>query len=98
MYTIFFLDVSPSIVKQRIKTILNSKQYQKKDITDSIEEYVQDKCFLNILNNIELSIDNRDFTVVSSVSLARILLETTEIQTDVYNIFISKLNESVLCV
>ncbi|XP_032687393.1 Fanconi anemia group D2 protein isoform X2 [Odontomachus brunneus] len=95
---ICILNVSPSIAKQKMKTILNSKRFKKKDIIDSIEEYVQNKCFLNILNNIEISIDNRDFTVVSSVSLARILLEATEIQTDIYNIFISKLNESVLCV
>lgn len=76
--------------------VLNSKQYEKKDIIDSIQKYIQDKNFLNMLNNIEIPVDNKDITVVNCVSLARILLEVTEIQTDIYNIFISKLNESVL--
>ncbi|XP_019699330.1 Fanconi anemia group D2 protein isoform X2 [Harpegnathos saltator] len=87
-------NVPPSIIKQRLKSIL--KQYSKRDIIDSIEEYIGDKGFLNILSNIEISIDDRDFTIVNSISVARILLEITEIQTDVFNIFISKLNEFIL--
>lgn len=49
-----------------------------------------------MLDDMELSVDNLGTGVLNRVSLARILLEITEIQTDVYNILISKLNESVL--
>lgn len=80
-----------------MRKVLNLKQYQKKDIIDSLEQYVQDEeNFQKMLNNMELSIDNKSFSVLNNMSLAKILLEVTEIQTDVYNIFISKLNESVL--
>lgn len=90
-------DVPASIAKRKMKKILNSKQYQKKDIINSIEEYIQNEdSFVKMLDNMELSIDNRGLGALNRVSLARILLEITEIQADVYNIFISKLNESVL--
>jgi len=80
-----------------MKKLINSKQYQKKDIIDAIDKYIQnEERFEKILNDMELSIDTRGFSVLSSISLARILLELTEIQADVYNIFISKLNEFVL--
>lgn len=80
-----------------MKKVLNLKQYQKKDIIDSIEEYIRDKeNFEKMLNEMEISIDNNSFGVLSKITLARILLEVTEIQTDVYNIFMSKLNESIL--
>ncbi|KAL6438774.1 hypothetical protein ACFW04_004639 [Cataglyphis niger] len=82
-----------------MRNILNSKQYQKKDIIDSIEEYVRNEdSFEKMLNDMELSIDSRSLSTLNKISLARILLEVTEIQTDIYNIFISKLNESILLV
>lgn len=82
-----------------MRNILNSKQYQKKDIIDSIEEYVRNEdSFEKMLNDMELSNDNRSLSTLNKISLARILLEVTEIQTDIYNIFISKLNESILLV
>lgn len=80
-----------------MRNILNSKQCQKKDIIGSIEEYVRnEESFEKMLNDMELSIDNRSFSTLNKISLARILLEVTEIQADIYNIFISKLNESIL--
>jgi len=86
----------PAIVKWKMKKILNLKQNQKKDIIDSIEEYISnEENFVKMLNDMEVS-DNNGFNVLSKISLARILLEVTEIQVDIYNIFISKLNESVL--
>lgn len=91
------IDAPPAIVKWKMKKLLNLKQYQKKDIIDSIEEYIKDKeNFENMLNDMEISIDNNSFGILSKITLARILLEVTEIQTDVYNIFMSKLNESIL--
>lgn len=82
-----------------MRNVLSSKQYQKKDIIDSIEEYVRnEESFEKMLNDMELSTDNRSFSALNKISLARILLEVTEIQTDIYNIFISKLNESILLV
>jgi len=87
----------PAIVKWKMKKILNLKQNQKKDIIDSIEEYIRnEENFVKMLNDMEISMDNDSFNVLSKISLARILLEVTEIQVDIYNIFISKLNESVL--
>jgi len=87
----------PAIVKWKMKKVLNLKQYQKKDIIDSIEEYIRnEENFIKMLNDMEVSTDNNGFNVLSKISLARILLEVTEIQVDIYNIFISKLNESVL--
>lgn len=77
--------------------LLDSKQYQKKDIIDAIDKYVQtEERFEKMLNDMELSVDTRGFNALNNISLARILLELTEIQADVYNIFISKLNEFVL--
>lgn len=82
-----------------MKKLLNSKQYQKKDIIDSIEEHVRNEdSFEKMLNDIELSTDNKSFSILNKISLARILLEVTEIQTEIYNILISKLNESILLV
>ena len=90
--------VPPSIAKRKMRKVLNSKQYQKKDIIDSIEEYiVREENFLNMLNDMEIS-DNNSFSVLSKITLARILLEVPEIQADVYNMFMCKLNESVLLV
>lgn len=90
-------DVPPSIIKWKMKKVLNSKQYRKKDIIDSIDEYIRNKeNFEIMLNDMEISIDNNSFGIFSKVTLARILLEVTEIQTDIYNIFMSKLNESIL--
>ncbi|KYN44497.1 Fanconi anemia group D2 protein [Trachymyrmex septentrionalis] len=78
--------VPPSIAKRKMRKVLNSKQYQKKDIIDSIEEYiVREENFLNMLNDMEIS-DNNSFSVLSKITLARILLEVPEIQADVYNI------------
>ncbi|XP_018349683.1 PREDICTED: Fanconi anemia group D2 protein [Trachymyrmex septentrionalis] len=92
------LIVPPSIAKRKMRKVLNSKQYQKKDIIDSIEEYiVREENFLNMLNDMEIS-DNNSFSVLSKITLARILLEVPEIQADVYNMFMCKLNESVLLV
>lgn len=80
-----------------MKKMLNIKQYQKADVIDCIEKYIQNEvCFEKMLNDMELSVDSRSFSALRSVSLARMLLEVTEIQADIYNIFISKLNESVL--
>jgi len=80
-----------------MKKLLNSKQYQKKDIIDAIDKYIRnEEKFEKMLNDMELSVDIRGFSALSNISLARILLELTEIQADVYNIFISKLNEFVL--
>ncbi|XP_011707462.1 PREDICTED: Fanconi anemia group D2 protein homolog [Wasmannia auropunctata] len=94
MYT---LNVPPSIAKWKMKKVLNLKQYQKKDIIDSIEEYIRsEENFVKMLNDMDISTDNNGFNVLSKITLARILLEVTEIQVDIYNIFISKLNESVL--
>nr|XP_012219220.1 PREDICTED: Fanconi anemia group D2 protein homolog isoform X1 [Linepithema humile] len=91
------LNVPPSIAKWKMKKMLNSKQHQKTDIIDCIEKYIQSEvCFEKMLNDMELSVDSRSFSALRSVSLARMLLEVTEIQADVYNIFMSKLNESVL--
>ncbi|XP_036138337.1 Fanconi anemia group D2 protein homolog [Monomorium pharaonis] len=91
------LGVPPSIAKRKMKKILSSKQYQKKDVIDSIEEYIRnEKNFEKMLNDMETSTDNNGFGVLSKVTLARILLEVSEIQADIYNIFISKLNESLL--
>ncbi|XP_018406104.1 PREDICTED: Fanconi anemia group D2 protein homolog [Cyphomyrmex costatus] len=82
-----------------MKKVLKSKQYQKKDIIDSIEEYIrQEDNFIKMLNDMEISTDVNSFSVLNKITLARILLEVPEIQTDIYNIFISKLNESVLLV
>lgn len=87
----------PSVAKQKMKKILTSKQYEKKDIINSIQEYIQDEeNFEKMLNDMEISVDDRGFHALNNVSLSRILLEITEIQTDIYNCFISKLNESVL--
>ncbi|KAG5321533.1 FACD2 protein, partial [Acromyrmex heyeri] len=92
------LIVPSSIAKRKMRKVLNSKQYQKKDVIDSIEEYIiREENFLNMLNDMEIS-DNNSFSVLSKITLARILLEVPEIQADVYNMFISKLNESVLLV
>ncbi|XP_014473456.1 PREDICTED: uncharacterized protein LOC106743781, partial [Dinoponera quadriceps] len=84
---------------------VNKKNSQKKsDLVDTsvLSNFLQ-KCGIIFsidgicTLNVPLSIaKQKDFTVVSSVSLARILLEVIEIQTDVYNIFITKLNESVM--
>ncbi|XP_029669921.1 Fanconi anemia group D2 protein isoform X4 [Formica exsecta] len=94
---IYILNVPSSIAKWKMRNILNSKQCQKKDIIGSIEEYVRnEESFEKMLNDMELSIDNRSFSTLNKISLARILLEVTEIQADIYNIFISKLNESIL--
>ncbi|KAL0113028.1 hypothetical protein PUN28_012337 [Cardiocondyla obscurior] len=92
------LNIPPSIVKSKMKKLLNTSQYQKKDIIDCIEEYVKnDDNFERMLNDMEISSDH-NFGVLSKITLARILLEVTEIQADVYNIFMSKLNESILVV
>ncbi|KAG5317164.1 FACD2 protein, partial [Pseudoatta argentina] len=92
------LIVPSSIAKRKMRKVLNSKQYQKKDVIDSIEEYIiREENFVNMLNDMEIS-DNNSFSVLSKITLARILLEVPEIQADVYNMFISKLNESVLLV
>ncbi|XP_012062427.1 PREDICTED: Fanconi anemia group D2 protein [Atta cephalotes] len=92
------LIVPPSIAKRKMRKVLNSKQYQKKEVIDSIEEYIRhEQNFLNMLNDMEIS-DNNSFSVLNKITLARILLEIPEIQADVYNMFISKLNESVLLV
>ncbi|KYQ56274.1 Fanconi anemia group D2 protein [Trachymyrmex zeteki] len=91
--------VPPSIAKWKMRKVLNSKQYKKKDVIDSIEEYIiREENFVNMLNDMEKSTDNNSFSVLSKTTLARILLEVPEIQADVYNMFISKLNESVLLV
>lgn len=80
-----------------MKKVLNLKQYQKKDIIESIEEYIRiEENFEKMLNDMELCIDNNGFDVLNKITLARILLEVTEIQADIYNIFISRLNEFVL--
>jgi len=82
-----------------MRNLLNSKQYQKKDIINSIEEYIRNEdSFEKMLNDMELSTDNKSFSILNKISLARILLEVTEIQTEIYNILISKLNESILLV
>lgn len=82
-----------------MRKLLNSKQYQKKDIIDSIEEHVRNEdSFEKMLNDMELSIDNKNFSTLNKISLARMLLEVTEIQTEIYNILVSKLNESILLV
>jgi len=92
-----YSDVPSSIAKTKMKKLLNSKQYQKKDIIDAIDKYIRnEEKFEKMLNDMELSVDIRSFSTLSNISLARILLELTEIQADVYNIFISKLNEFVL--
>ncbi|XP_018051379.1 PREDICTED: Fanconi anemia group D2 protein [Atta colombica] len=86
--------VPPSIAKRKMRKVLNSKHYQKKEVIDSIEEYIRhEQNFLNMLNDMEIS-DNNSFSVLNKITLARILLEIPEIQADVYNMFISKLNES----
>lgn len=91
------IDVPPSIVKWKMKKVLNLKQYQKKDLIDSIEKYIRnEENFEKMLNDMEISTDTNSFGILSKITLARILLEVTEIQADVYNIFISKLNESIL--
>ncbi|XP_039315718.1 Fanconi anemia group D2 protein homolog isoform X4 [Solenopsis invicta] len=93
----YTLSFPSSITKRKMKKVLNSKEYQKKDVIDSIEEYIRDKKnFEKMLNDMETSADNNDFGVLSKVTLLRILLEIPEIQADMYNIIISKLNESVL--
>ncbi|XP_011859367.1 PREDICTED: Fanconi anemia group D2 protein [Vollenhovia emeryi] len=87
----------PSIVVRKMKRVINSRQYQKKDIIDSIEEYIRnEENFEKMLNDMDVCTDNNGFDILSKVTLARILLEVTEIQADIYNIFMSKLNESVL--
>ncbi|KAL6256143.1 hypothetical protein P5V15_012263 [Pogonomyrmex californicus] len=92
---IYELNVPPSIAKWTMKKMLDSRQYQKKDIIDSIEEYIKsEEHFEKMLNDMELS--NDDSGVLNKITLARILLEVTEIQDDIYNILISKLNESIL--
>ncbi|EGI64262.1 Fanconi anemia group D2 protein [Acromyrmex echinatior] len=74
--------VPPSIAKRKMRKVLNSKQYQKKDVIDSIEEYIiREENFLNMLNDMEIS-DNNSFSVLSKITLARILLEVPEIQAD----------------
>ncbi|TGZ58167.1 Fanconi anemia group D2 protein [Temnothorax longispinosus] len=79
-----------------MKKVLNLKQYQKIYIIDSIEEHIRnEENFEKMLKDVEISTDN-GFGVLSKMTFARILLEVTEIQTDVYNIFMSKLNESIL--
>ncbi|XP_077272811.1 Fanconi anemia complementation group D2 [Temnothorax americanus] len=94
---IYTLNVPPSIVKWKMKKVLNLKQYQKKNIIDSIEEHIRnEENFEKMLKDVEISTDNNGFGVLSKMTFARILLEVTEIQTDVYNIFMSKLNESIL--
>ncbi|EZA54061.1 hypothetical protein DMN91_000826 [Ooceraea biroi] len=91
------LNVPASVAKRKMNKLLNSKQFQKKDIINTIDKYVQNEGrFERMLNDMELSVDTRGLSALNNVSLARILLEFTEIQTDVYNIFISKLNEFVL--
>jgi len=98
MLNFFCTVVPPSIAKRKMRKVLNSKQYQKKEVIDSIEEYIRhEQNFLNMLNDMEIS-DNNSFSVLNKITLARILLEIPEIQADVYNMFISKLNESVLLV
>jgi len=90
-----YLDVPSSVAKRKMKKLL--KQYQKKDIIDAIDKYIRnEERFEKMLNEMELSVDIRGFSALNNISLARILLELTEIQADVYNIFISKLNEFVL--
>ncbi|KYN22801.1 Fanconi anemia group D2 protein [Trachymyrmex cornetzi] len=86
MLNFFYTVVPPSIAKRKMRKVLNSKQYQKKDVIDSIEEYIiRDENFLNMLNDMEIS-DNNSFSVLSKITLARILLEVPEIQADTYNI------------
>lgn len=97
MLKFLYTDVPSSVAKSRIKKVLNLKQYQKKTIIDSIEEYIRNEENLKeMLNDMEICTDNNGLGVLSKTTLVRILLEVTAIQTDVYNIFMSKLNESIL--
>ncbi|KYM80554.1 Fanconi anemia group D2 protein [Atta colombica] len=86
MLNFFCTVVPPSIAKRKMRKVLNSKHYQKKEVIDSIEEYIRhEQNFLNMLNDMEIS-DNNSFSVLNKITLARILLEIPEIQADVYNI------------
>ncbi|XP_011267104.1 Fanconi anemia group D2 protein [Camponotus floridanus] len=95
----YVLNAPSAIAKLKMRNLLNSKQYQKKDIIKSIEEYIRNEdSFEKMLNDMELSTNNKSFSILNKISLARLLLEVTEIQTEIYNILISKLNESILLV
>jgi len=82
-----------------MKKVLNLKQYKKKDIIDSLEKYIEEEDnFEKMLKDMEISSNNNDFDILNKITLARLLLEVTEIQVDMCNIFISKLIESILLV
>ncbi|KAI4496893.1 hypothetical protein M0804_000703 [Polistes exclamans] len=90
-------DQEVSIIKQNMKEKLKSKEYQKQEIINSLEEFIDKQQNLqSILSDYEVSSDYRSFDHISNTCIIRILLQVQELQPDIHVFFLNKLNESVL--
>ncbi|KAF7395961.1 hypothetical protein HZH68_010011 [Vespula germanica] len=86
-------------IKQKMKEKLQSKEYKKQEIINSLEEYIDNQQNLqSILFDFVVSSDCQSFDHISNTCIVRILLHISELQPDIYVCFLNKLNESVLLV
>lgn len=86
-------------IKQKMKEKLQSKEYKKQEIINSLEEYIDNGQNLqSILFDFVVSSDCQSFDHISNTCIVRILLQISELQPDIYVCFLNKLNESVLLV
>lgn len=80
-----------------MKEKLKSEEYKKREIINSLEEYIDNQDNLqSILCDFEVSSDYKSFDHISNTCIVRILLQVSELQPDIYVYFLNKLNESVL--
>lgn len=85
------------IIKQKMKEKLQSQEYKKQEVIKSLEEHIEDEQNLqNMLSDIEISSDYNNFDHISNTCVVRILLQVAEMQPDIHEYFLNKLNESVL--
>ncbi|XP_047357363.1 Fanconi anemia group D2 protein isoform X3 [Vespa velutina] len=84
-------------IKQKMKENIQSKEYKKQEIINSLEGYIDNQENLqSILCDFEISSDFKSFDHISNTCIVRILLQVSELQPDIYVYFLNKLNESVL--
>lgn len=93
------IDQEVTTIKQKMKEKLQSKEYKKQEIINSLEEYIDNRQNLqSILFDFVVSSDCQSFDHISNTCVVRILLQISELQPDIYVCFLNKLNESVLLV
>ncbi|XP_076231297.1 fancd2 [Calliopsis andreniformis] len=85
------------IVQQKMKTLLHSKKYGKREIIALMEKYLENEENLeHALTDMEIYVNDEVSNVLHSSSLIKILLQISELHPEIYSSLLTKLNESVL--